>query len=261
MRKKGNDLERESNNLSIIVVLALFLICSLGYIGYDKYYADTDVGSVDVRQVEKSKAKGISYNKDGIFIKSLMKKIILHTGIDHSENQLYEKDRVTLSDLSDVYKNSLIINNIHNTSFSPAELEESSIEIFGKNIYNPEPQTIDVTCASYTRGDNDIYSYTQGGGCGGAGYRYYELIDSVDSDEDHIYVYQRVAFSCEEGVCNNLEKTSTGYKGTGVVQKLDNPYDKVYLNEIKNDLPLYKFTFKYHENHNIYYFESVEKEN
>ena len=257
MRRKRNDLEKESNNLSIIVVLALFLICSLGYIAYDKYFSKLGEEPEKEKAIEK-----VVYNKDGVFIKSLMKNIIIHTGISHTEFQLYAKDKVTVNDLDEMYRNSLVVDYIGKTSFTKEELKEASIAIFGKNIYASYPTKLEKICKTYILNESGVYSQDpQSGGCGGAGYRYYDAIEDVDSDENHIYVYQRVGFQCEEGVCKELEKGEYGYTGKTVVKKLSNPItDEVQLNEIQNELPLYKFTFTYDNDNNIYYFESVEKE-
>ncbi len=70
-----NDLEKESNNLSIIVVLSLFLILCLGYIAYDMYFSK--LGPTEKQSTGKNetneKAEKEVYNKDGIFIQDLMK--------------------------------------------------------------------------------------------------------------------------------------------------------------------------------------------
>ena len=256
--KKKKDLELESNNLTILVILSLCLICSMGYITFEKYF--TKYYSTSVEEKEKTSAKKIVYNKDGLFIKSLINKVVLHTGIDHSEYQLYAKDKVTLADLSETYKNTLVVNTIGKTSFSTEDLNDASIEVFGQNIYSTIQGTIDVICGSYGITNGETYIKAQTGGCGGTGYRYYDKIESIDSDENHIYVYQRVGFSCTGGICKNIQKTSNGYEGVEVIKTLNSPFDPVDLDNIKNDLNLYKFTFTYDSNNNIYYFESVEKE-
>ena len=221
MRKKktgeATDLEKESNNLSIIVVLSLFLICSLGYIAYDKYFSE--LGEESVKEEEKAIEK-VTYNKDGVFIKSLMKNIVIHTGISHTEFQLYAKDKVTVNDLDEEYRNSLVTDNLGKTSFTKEELKESSIEVFGKNIYTTYPSTLERICKRFLLNESGIYTQDpQSGGCGGTGYRYYDAIEEVKSDDTHIYIYQRVGFQCSEGVCKELVKDGNGYTGTTVVKK------------------------------------------
>ena len=266
--KKRNELVKESNNLSIIVVLALFLICSLGYIAYDKYYSDfsTSNSSVNVKDVKKSGTKQTAYNKDGIFIKKLMKKAVIHSGFNHAEYELYLNDKVMATDLSEKYKNELIINNIGRSSFTIRELEDSSIEVFGKNVYTNYPIKLEKICRTYNLNDNYYLEDMNSGGCGGAGYQYLETIEKVTSDENHIYVYNRVGYRCPKGVCTGIHQGVDQYTYDKVVKEITANNELEYYNtvidleEIKDQLDVYKFTFTYDSNNNIYYFESVEKE-
>lgn len=265
--KKRNELEKESNNLAIIVILALFLVCSLGYIAYEKISNNVELGGISVKEVNKSATKTASYNKDGIFIKKLMKKAIVHTGYSHAEYELYLKDKVIATDLSEKYRNELIINNIGSSYFTLGELEESSIEVFGKNVFTNYPVKLEKMCRSYNLTDNYYAEDMNSGGCGGAGYQYLETIEKVDSDENHIYVYNRVGYRCPKGVCTGIHQGVDQYTYDKVVKEITANNEAEYYNavidlkEIKDQLDLYKFTFTYDINNNIYYFESVEKEN
>ena len=254
MAKK--DLENESNNLTIIVVLSLFLICSLGYIAYDKFFsrlAETENGKV-IFTKEKTE-----YNKDGIYIKQLMNKVIYHSGINHDEYQLFVKDKVTVEDLSDTYKNTLVFNNVKGSRYTIDNLLNSSQDIFGKGIYTNYPEKINVLCNTYHLRQDGVYEVDpQTGSCGGTNYQYYEKIEKVTSNKDHIYVDVRVGFQCDEGVCSSVEKQGDNYVGKSVVKKLDSPASEVNLDEIKDQLILYRFTFTYDARNNLYYFEKVQ---
>ena len=253
-----NDLEKESNNLSIIVVLALFLICSLGYIAYDKYFYKMFEGEPVDNCVDKEvKEQSTFYKEDSIFVKNLMDKVVLKTGIDHEEFQLYAKEKVTVDDLTSDYKNNLIGYNMKGSK-TVSNFDLTSKELFGKNIYDTMPEVIHMNCEEYKLMDDYYVKQPQVGGCGGTGYRYYDIIDRVEQTKGTVYVFQRVGFQCNEGVCKNVVKENTRYAGKDVVKKLDNPMQEVNLNDLKKELNEYKFTFKLDKNNNIYYFESVE---
>ena len=258
-----NDMIKESNNLIIIVVLALFLILSLGYIAYDKYFIKLSERS-DSKTVQKDNKKEVStikYNKDGYFIQNLMDSIVYKSGIDHREYQLYTKDKVTVDDLSDYYKDTIIHRVVGKDYFTTAELEKASKELFGKNVYGTYPQTLTAGCKQYALNGNQYNFDPNGGGCGGTGYTYYDMIKKVDSDENHIYVYQVVGFSCSEGICKDVKAGNEDYEfNTSNTVKKINHSDDVEMKDIADDLNTYKFTFTYDKTNNIYYFESVEKE-
>ena len=250
MAKK--DLVYESNNLSIIVILSLFLICSLGYIAYEKIL--THIGDTDNVGVMQE----INYNKDGIYIRKLMDKILYHSGINHDEYQLFAKEEVTVDDLSENYKNALVFHNINGSSYSIDNLANSSQDIFGKSIFMNYPEKINVLCDSYHLRQDGVYEMdSQSGSCGGTGYQYYEKIESVSAKKDHIYVTIRVGFQCDGGICNVIEKDENDYKATHLIKKLDSPTSDVNLNDIEKDLARYTFTFTYDYRNNLYYFERV----
>lgn len=258
-----NDLEKESNNLSIIVVLSLFLILCLGYIAYDMYFSK--LGPTEKQSTGKNetneKAEKEVYNKDGIFIQDLMKGIVYESYSAHEENNLYLKDKTTVEDLPEEYRNTLVHRAVGKEYFTTEELARASKKLFGKNIYSSFPQTLNVYCKKYELRDNTYAPSPIEGGCGGAGYRYYSKTTKVESDDNHIYVYQAVGYQCPEGVCKDVEKTGDySYKYSNPVKELDNPMTEVNMDELVEKLHTYKFTFTYDTTENIYYFESVEKE-
>ena len=259
-------MEKNKNGSSLLIIILLIaLFASLGYIAYDKILLKEEPKEKNEQTEEKTSQ--ISYNKDGLFIKNLMKKILYLTGYSHSEFQLYAKDKVTVDDLDDNYKNTLIMKELR--WYSKETLKEKSQELFGKNIYTIYPETISFACSKYKLNDNGEYTLQpQECGIGGTGYRYeYSKITKVESDANHIYVYQKAGFQCElgMGICKNMTLNENGtydnerYIPKDNIKTLQQISEEVNMDEILEQLNEYKFTFTYDTTNNIYYFESVEK--
>ena len=206
----------------------------------------------------------IEYNKDGYFIKDLMKRIIYTDGYSHNEFQVYAKDKVTVDDLTELYKNELILG--HEVNFIKYDqLKDCSIKTFGKNIYSTPPKQFQAFCSKYILSEKGDFYTKEEIGCGGIGYRYdYNKITKVESDDNHIYVYQRAGFQGEDGINKNIttinENGNIRYVAKDLVKKVEFT-DNVNLDEILDRLNEYKFTFTYDKTNNTYYFESVEKNN
>lgn len=263
MRKGNNDLEKESNYLSIVVVLALFLICSLGYIAYDKFFLHIADSEKEAKQssVEKPEVV-VELNKDGYFVQNLINDIYYQSGVDHNEFQLFVNEKTTADDLTEYYRNSLIVRKLRKMSFTTEELDKTTYELFGKKVFDSYPDKIVGACSTYEMTTNGSM-YTENnnaGGCGGSGYRYYDKITSVDTDENHIYIYQKVGFQCSEGICKTpiRDNNHDTYTAKDPIVELEDPMDSVDLDSMINDLNEYKYTYQYDTKNNIYYFVSVE---
>ncbi len=265
-----NNLEKESNNLIIILLLAISLICSLGYIAYDKYFDKIVVP----KEEKEENTQTIEYNKDGYFVKELMNNIIIHNGYSHIEYQLYSKDKVTSSDLATSYRDSLVLSYMLNVehiynNFTKEELDNTSKRLFGKSLYNTAPDTISGNCKTYKYTENpggtSTYLDQVVGGCGGAGYLYSDKITKTESDENHIYVYQKVAFLTIADPSSSEYKESIyktiNYKEDGKYEYeelIDTVNGSIKIDDYLDKLNEYKFTFTYDNDNNTYYFESVE---
>ena len=260
--------KNKGNGLVIIVIILLLICLGLGgfiYLNKDKILVKQTKETAEKQEKEAESAKKIEYNENGYFIKSLMNKIINTDGYSHKEFQVYAKDKVTVDDLSDHYKNTLVLSqiNLGGTDLLYKEsLKEGSIKAFGKNIYSTYPQKFEAFCNVYTL--NDTYYEMENPGCGGMGYRYdYNKITKIESDDNHIYIYQKAGFQGEDGINKNItttnEKGYTEYVAKDLVKKAEFT-DTINLDEILDQLNEYKFTFTYDETNNIYYFESVEKQ-
>ena len=261
MRKGKEDLEKESNNLAIIVVLALFLICSLGYIAYDKYFINILGPAEETKKEEKKEeVEKTTYNKDGYFIQNLMNDIYYKSYIDHNEYELFINDKTTVEDFPKYYRDTLLMRKVSKEVFTTEELDKASVELFGKKVFDNYPDKISGACQTFNLSErtSTYMKDQQSGGCGGAGYRYYDKITKVESDDTAIYVFMKVGFPCDEGVCKTVEKDGDSYNTKDVIKELDNYTDSVNMDDILKDLNEYKFTFKYDSRNNIYYFDSAE---
>lgn len=259
-KKKGNGL--------VTVVIILLLICfGLGgfiYLNKDKIFTQQTKETTE-KTTEADTPKKTEYNKDGYFIQDLMDKIIYFTGGNTQEYEVYAKDKVTVEDLTDSYKNTLAIKQIGNDKsqfLNKEDLKEGSIKAFGKNIYSTYPEKFEAFCNIYTF--NGTYYEYENPGCGGIGPERYTEITKIDSDDNHIYVYQKAGFYGDKGIYKNVSIKKTNgyneYEVTDFIKEDDFP-STVKMSEILDQLNEYKFTFTYDETNNIYYFESVEKVN
>ena len=204
------------------------------------------------------------YNKDDELIKNLIKKIVYESGSTHDEDQLYESNKVTLANLSDIYKNSLVLLNISNSDKSNIkrnDFSRSSLDLFGEDIYINRPNKISALYYQYTYDNtNDSYTMKEIPG-GGAGYMYYSYINRVATKDNYIYIFNKVAFQCGKADewCKDVVRvypypsTNSDYyyfEGVNKIDDLKNNLDKLHE---------YMFTFKKNSSGDGYYFVSVEK--
>ena len=253
-KKKGNGL--------VIVVIILLLIClGLGgfiYLNKDKIFTQQTKETAE-KTTEADAPKKTEYNKDGYFIQDLMDKII-YISHDTLEYQVYTKDKLTVDDLEENYRNTLILGN-DKKQIHESQLEELSIKTFGKNFFTNHPKRIGVHCASYVSNDESGWYRREEGECGGIPPYRYTKITKVESDDKHIYVYQKAGFYGDKGIYKNVSSKNGdyGYETTELIKEVEFP-NTVEMSEILDQLNEYKFTFTYDETNNIYYFESVEKQ-
>ncbi|MBQ9181450.1 MAG: hypothetical protein IJ134_02325 [Bacilli bacterium] len=253
----------------IIIILIIGLVgMYLYYNGYlDKYIGKASTNNTSEKE-EKTTSPTVSYNKDGEFIKSLMDKILYKDYYSHDEFQLYSKDIVKVDDLSDNYKNNLIVLNMRKnttevSSISESNLMQSSKNLFGKNIYSVFPEKLEILCKTFTHDvSNKMYTKDlNSGGCGGTGYSYLDYITKVESDDQNIYVYQKVAFQGKDGIYKNVSVKDNSYSTSEILVEYKQNTIEFDFDVEKNldKMNEYKFSFKYDKENNIYYFESVEK--
>ena len=267
--------EKKQVNVPVILLLVL-LLCSVGYIGYDKFVAKEEKSEsvsekvkADSKKENKEETKEennnptIKYNKDGLFVKQLMDKIYKRTTTG-LEEALYAKDVVKIEDLDTKYLNELVITNMptSDTFFSKKEFDDTAYMLFGKTLNIGSK--IDSLCGvSYilSEGGHWYEKHNSEDGCGGTGFRYINKVVKVENDANHIYVYQKKGFQKGDEICKNIQKNSYGYyEGVNPLKKVsfeDN--DEKITEELLDRLNEYKFTFTYDENNNIYYFEKVER--
>ena len=253
----------------LAIILFILLLCSLGYIGYDKLIAKKGAEKcrveVETKEEEKEETaesanvSTIEYNKDGYYVRDLMSKIYSRT-TDNSENGLYVKERTTVDDLSEKYVNYLIINRVlSSNSFAKSEFEEESELMFGKKITRSDVMNSLCGISYNLNGDAYIRSDVDGG-CGGIGLRYFDKITKVESDSMHIYVYQKKGFQCGDKICKEVKQSSDGYEAYEEIGAVDlSVSEELITEQYLEQLHEYKFTFTYDSTNNIHYFESIER--
>ncbi len=261
MAKKKYVIVMEKKKVIIInIILAIVFLATLAFMCYDEFVV-VRKQEQRVKETKKEEKKEVAeYNKDGLFINSLMSKAYYETGFLHDEYELFMKDTVKAADLSSSYKALLVLN--HLSLVDSTSIPKSHVERVFKELFNETtvPDELQSMCHHYKL-DGEYYNKVNDGyGCGGLGYRYYKKITKIENDKNHIYVYTKIGFQCDDKICKEPKLVVDNYSGEvelGVVDFSEAPQETTerYLEQLHE----YKFTFTLDEENNNYYFEQVER--
>ncbi len=277
MDKKKNVIVVERKKAIIInILLVIIFIGSFAFVAYDDYVIRKNAEQKEQKKENKEdtkkeetktekettgdKKEEVNYNKDGLFINNLMSKAYYETGFFHDEYELFMKDVVKAADLTSNYKSLLVLNHlplVESTSIPKSHVERVYKELFNETAVPNDLQSI---CHHYKL-EGEYYNEVKDGyGCGGIGYRYYKKTTKVENDKDHIYVYTKVGFQCDDKICKEPKQLANNYSGEvelGNVDRTEAPEQTTekYLEQLHE----YKFTFTLDKENNNYYFEQVER--
>ena len=181
---------------------------------------------------------------------------------------------IIIIDLSNSYKYELVFSsrNVQNSKYRISVSDKRYYDLFGydknielKNITKENMYGDNKVCTYsscwYTEGDH--YEGTQGSGCGaGCGYKNGYKIINYNKNEDNLEIYIKYIYgeSCIDD--NKKMRLYAADSTNNMIDSVD--YDSSfdinqYLDKYIDQLNTYKYIFKYDQEHNNYYFYSVEK--
>lgn len=268
------DTQKKGKGSIILIFFLILIIIGLGvYIAYDKGLIVREKNIVNTEKEnkeEENEKDEINYNKDGAFIQGLINSVRYLDGSSHSEDELYVKDIVTATDLSESYRNNLIYRQMVSEAradfsygFSAEDFKNASLHLFGQDFNATPASKIFARCLEFNYSDGYYSVKPNSGGCGGAGYFYPEYTTKVETEDDDIYIYQKIAFQGPDGVYKTVVKNDSSehqgdnFKYVDKIATYETPDDfniENYLDKVNE----YKYTFTYDKNNNVYIFKSIE---
>lgn len=263
--KMKDNKPKDKKGHPFLVFLLMLISIGLGA-GASYYYFEVYNAKEEPKQVEDKKEEV----KDTVeqlqptsrFVKNLINNYNIKYNNNLLENytELYVKDKTTVADLSKDYTQKLAALNIYRKkSFSDEEFQDSLDQLFGKDIVKNEKKDIVIDPCYKFKYKDEIYLLELGDQCGGAtSYSVETKIVKAEKNLETKDLTINVAVALTDG--NKVYKSYDNEAKTGKEEIVDLTAEGLNMDTDYTKFNQYKYTFKYDNDNNDYYLESIELE-
>ena len=260
-KKKANNNKKKHPFLTFL----LMIICIALGAGASYYYFEVYNVKEEPKQVEDKKEEVKDTIEQLQPTSRFVKKLIDRYSIDYSDSllesyaELYAKDKTTVADLSKDYTQKLAILNMDSkASFSDEEFQDSLDQLFGKDIVKNEKKDIVISsCYKFEYKDGSYVLGKSPDVCGTtAVYSVKKKIVKAENNLESKNITINVAVALTDG--NKVYKSYDDEAKTGKEEIVDLTAEGLNMDVDYAKFNQYKYTFKYDNDNNDYYLDSIE---
>ena len=268
--------KRKNGKGALFCIIALLVVAVIGLTGYiivDKKLVtngEKENSVSDNKTIDKSKDSVVNLDITNSNIVSMFKNA--HAFGYITDEKIFNNKKLSVADMDTKYKFLLAANSLILGTTTDMILEEN-VKIAYEKIFGPNTYThiekLDFNCPIYTY-NPDGYFVAQNGGCGGStGVWEEEKIISAKRYSDRIEITSAVIFFRkieditvidDTGIYKDYNRTekladisTTADDSTSIHKKLND-----YIDENKNNIQQYTYTFTLNED-GFYYYTGVER--